>query len=211
MLKRGMRFLFCVLALAACVHAPDSSDDEELSAAPGSIADGLIAGADADDVFEIVHNGLVSVRHIASGMPCHFGREGVGASIRVHSNRLGGEDASCTWQSDRSFYIVRIRRGASVITTMAAATAEITALHPDARILPAENADSGPPHETRNAAFLIRRERVRQRIDIVVTHAGDWVLEFRFTGPVSDDQARREALGWFWSMAYDVAPYPPPE
>ena len=59
----------------------------------------MIENAEASGVFELVHDGQVTLRHVGSGMICHFARDGEGGRLILYPNNLPrGDDVACEWR-----------------------------------------------------------------------------------------------------------------
>ncbi|MBK8543773.1 MAG: hypothetical protein IPL62_09560 [Caulobacteraceae bacterium] len=98
-----------LLSLAFALSAPPAfaqGTEEEPQAAPGSIAIGMIEQVDGDGIFDLVHDGAVTVRHTRSGLICHFLRNGDGGRLIIfnpptdpaHSAEITiprGDDVAC--------------------------------------------------------------------------------------------------------------------
>ena len=79
-----MRRLLLSFAFALCALPAFAQDTEEApQAAPGSIAIGMIEQVNGEGIFDLVHDGGVTVRHTRSGLTCHFLRSGDGGRLIV--------------------------------------------------------------------------------------------------------------------------------
>ena len=98
-----MRRLLLTLALAlGTTPAFAQGTEEEPQAAPGSIAIGMIENADAIGIFDIVHNGQVSVRHLRSGLRCDFDRaleEGLYQRVCLATGDTWSPEAEAAWRT----------------------------------------------------------------------------------------------------------------
>ncbi len=176
------------ILMSACAHEP--VHEQELTAAPGSIGYGMIEDADADGVFELVHNGQVSVRHVPSGMRCDFLRDGEGGSIALLPGLPRGDGASCTWGDGRELAVLRVWRDeATVDEALATAVSEINDQFPSARSWEERVHQPAGSPSSQSAAFLVRREGARLFTSVNVARVGEWTLQLRYTAPVSSARA----------------------
>ena len=180
MLKRA----FLALALVASPAFADPPE-EELTAAPGSIAYGMIEEANAEGVFDIVHNGQVSVRHLASGMRCDFDRDGDGGSIVLFPGLPRGEDVACDYQYGTEFvtlYATRYPDGRSLDDVMQGAEAAIRDRFPGATPAPATviiGSEALPEQRTRH--FIVESGGQRQFTSVAIAQANGWTYKVRYT------------------------------
>ncbi len=204
-----MRQLLLTLALAfGAAPAWAQGTEEEPQAAPGSIATGMIEAADADGIFDLVHNGQVSVRHLGSGLRCDFNRDGGGGRIIVFGPPAGtppapnaiprGDDVAC----DMTEGAVQIRTFATrypfgstleeQITGVEAAIRrrDANAVHYDGPAV--RDTEDGLPLR-RNTRFIITHDGARLYTSASVARIGNWILKLRYTAPAPDDAAAAEA------------------
>jgi len=186
MLKHAL-FALALLTGPAFADPPD----EELTAAPGSIAYGMIENADAIGVFEIVHNGQASVRHLASGMRCDFERSGEGSQIVIFSSLPRGEDVACDTRSDTQFvtiYATRYPDGRNLATVLNEAKAAIRNRFPGATPAPAAvivSSEDLPEQRARH--FLVDIGGRQNFTSVAVAQANGWTYKVRFTTLIEDD------------------------
>ncbi|MBY0566420.1 MAG: hypothetical protein K2P70_03870 [Hyphomonadaceae bacterium] len=186
MLKHAL-FALALLASPAFADPPE----EELTAAPGSIAYGMIEEANADGVFDIVHNGQVSVRHLASGLRCDFERNGEGSRIVIFSSLPRGEDVACDTRSDTEFvtiYATRYPDGRNLATVLNEAEAAIHNRFPGATPAPAAvTVSSEDLPEQRARHFLVDIGGRPHFTSVAVAQANGWTYKVRFTTLIEDD------------------------
>lgn len=189
-----LRTLLCALALTFA--APAWAQEEELRAAPGSIAYGIIENANAEGVFDIVHNGRVSVRHLASGLRCDFATEGDGGRIVLYPGLPRGEDVSCDWNDGREFrtlYATRFPYRTNVEEQIAGAVDAIRTRFPEAQGFPPvqpDNTTQIPPR--RSTQFIVMRDGRRFYTHASVAQVGDWIIKLRYSVYAADEaEARR--------------------
>ena len=190
--------LASALLMAACSHAMshNASDDEMLTAAPGSIGYGMIEEADAEGVFELIHNGQVSVRHVQSGMRCDFARDGVGGSIALPPGSARGDAASCSWESERDASTLLVKRTSDTLdTAFAAAVTQLNSDFPGAQPARARSsADAGAqPQPIRSALFVVWQRGARSVIGVWIARVGGWTLQLRTTARAADPHAVESA------------------
>lgn len=206
-----MRRLLLSLALAlSTAPAFAQGTEEEPQAAPGSIAIGMIEQANAIGIFDIVHNGQVSVRHLGSGLRCDFDRQGNGGRIIVFGPPAGtapvsaepaiprGDDVACEMTEGAThlrFFATRYPFGSTLDEQIAGTEAAILRRDPTATRFPGatarDTADGLPLRRT--TRFIIVRDGARVFTSASVARIGDWILKLRYTRPAPDDAAAAEA------------------
>ncbi|MGQ0532344.1 MAG: hypothetical protein ACT4OF_06590 [Caulobacteraceae bacterium] len=201
-----MRRAFCALALFMAAPAWAQSASEP-SAAPGSLALGLIAQSNADGVFEpLPAEQIIVVRHSRSGLVCRFDP--------THANRLllfpqavRGEDVACDSEGEGQairLYATRYAFETTLEQQLQGAVLAVQQLHPDLRAYsPATEiaADALPPHRTAHFFFNGRNgARLYSRVSVAVVRG--WVIKLRYTTVAPDaDAAQRaeQASGMLWN------------
>jgi hypothetical protein len=189
-----MRVLLCALALT--LAAPAWAQEEEPTAAPGSIAIGMIENANADGVFDIIHNGQVSVRHLGSGLRCDFERDGAGGRIVLYPGLPRGDDVACDYNDGREFitlYATRFPYRTTVEEQINGAIEAIRTRFPDAQGLPPSTPDAAgrtPPR--RSSQFIVMRNGQRMYTYAGVAQVGDWIIKVRYSVFAADDAAARQ-------------------
>lgn len=204
-----MRQLLLTLALALSAAPAFAQDAEEApQAAPGLIATGMIEQADADGIFDLVHNGQVSVRHLGSGLRCDFNRDGSGGRIIVFGPPAGappspnaiqrGDDVACDMTEGgvqiRTF-ATRYPFGSTLEEQITGVEAAIRHRDPEAVRYPGptvRNTEDGLPLR-RSTRFIIVHDGARLFTRASVARIGDWILKLRYTAPAPDDDAAAEA------------------
>jgi hypothetical protein len=181
--------------------------EEEPQAAPGSIATGMIEQADADGIFDLVHNGQVSVRHLGSGLRCDFNREG-GGRIIIFGPPAGappppnaiprGDDVAC----DMTEGAVQIRTFATRYPFGSTLEEQITGVEAAIRRRDANavrydgpavrDTEDGLPLR-RSTRFIITHEGARLFTRASVARVGNWIIKLRYTAPAPDDAAAAQA------------------
>ena len=193
-----MRRLLFVLALSLAAPAWAQGTEDEPQAAPGSIAIGMIEEANADGVFEIVHNGQVSVRHTASGMRCDFARNGDGGRLVLFPNLPRGDDVACDWNDGQTFttlYATRYPFNSTLAEQIDGAAAAIRRHFPNAETYPGDveqNTDDGLPTR-RTTRFIVMREGQRYYSRVSVARVGSWIVKLRYSAPAPDAAAAADA------------------
>lgn len=192
MLKRA----FLALALAASPAFADPPE-EELTAAPGSIAYGMIEEANAEGVFDIVHNGQVSVRHITSGMRCDFDRDGEGGQIILFAGLPRGDNVACrTVDTRESFtlFATRYPDGRDLDEALAAAEAAVLERLPNARPHAAADTPSAadlPARRVRHFTAVLNDRRALT--SVALAQANGWTYMVRYATVVeSEDLPEQE-------------------
>lgn len=191
--------LRAALLSLALIAAPAWADppEEEPTAAPGSIAIGMIESADAEGVFELVHDGQVTVRHIGSGLTCRFARNGDGGNIALFPGLPRGDDVACEMNdgAERStFYATRYAQLIPLDDLIRGVEAAMRRVFVDARpyaSTTALNVEGLPPSRTLELTFT--RDGVRYFTYASVAQVGPWTIELRYSRPVADDADARQA------------------
>ncbi|MEQ1818956.1 MAG: hypothetical protein ABL871_10125 [Terricaulis sp.] len=206
-----MRRLLLTLALALSA-APASAQgaEEEPQAAPGSIAIGMIEQADADGIFDLVHDGGVTVRHTRSGLTCHFLRNGDGGRLIVFTPQVDpahpteapaiprGDDVACEMVEGSAhvrYFATRYPFGSTLDEQISGVEAAIRRRNADAVRYPGEttrNTDDGLPLR-RTTRFIIMQDGTRTYTRASVARIGDWILKLRYSAPAPDDAAAAQA------------------
>lgn len=188
-----------VLLALALVATPAFADPpaEELTAAPGSIAIGMIEAANADGVFEIVHNGQVSVWHPASGLRCDFERDGEGGRIVLFAEFARGDNVACDQHDDSvavTIYATRYPAPTTLQNQIEIANEAILYRFADAA--PFESANTGDASSlspARHVRYIATWNGERSLTRASVAIIGDWVFKMRYTQHAPDDAAAHEA------------------
>jgi hypothetical protein len=189
MLKRA----FLALALVASPAFADPPE-EELTAAPGSIAYGMIEEANADGVFDIVHNGQVSVRHLASGMRCDFARDGEGGQIILFAGLPRGDNVACrTVDTRESFtlFATRYPDGRDLDEALAAAEAAVLERFPNAQLQAATDTPSAadlPARRVRHFTAVLNGRRALT--SVALAQANGWTYMVRYAAVVEREDLR---------------------
>ena len=205
-----MRRLLLSLALALSA-APAFAQGTESApqAAPGSIATGMIEHANAIGIFDIVHNGQVSVRHLGSGLRCDFDREGNGRIIIFAPPPSAtapdseppiprGDDVACEMtegQVHLRYFATRYPFGSTLEEQIAGVERAILRRDPAAgRYAGAavRSTEDGLPMR-RTTRFILTQNGVRLFTSASVARVGDWILKLRYTEPAPDDAAAARA------------------
>lgn len=206
-----MRQLLLTLALAlSAAPAFAQGTEEEPQAAPGSIAIGMIEQADADGIFDLVHDGGVTVRHTRSGLTCHFLRNGDGGRLLVFAPQVDpahptegpaiarGDDVACEMAEGGTltrYFATRYPFGSTLEEQIAGVEAAIRRRSPNAVRYPGDatrNTDDGLPLR-RTTRFIVVQDGVRTYTRASVARIGDWILKLRYSAPAPDDAAAAQA------------------
>lgn len=216
-----MRRLLLTLALAlGTTPAFAQGTEEEPQAAPGSIAIGMIDNADAIGIFDIVHNGQVSVRHLRSGLRCDFDREGNGrllifapppstAGAAPDTTIPRGDDVACDMTEGPihlRYFATRYPFGSTLEEQIAGVERAILRRDPAAApyrgALIRETEDGLPLRRT--TRFILTQNGTRLFTSASVARIGDWILKLRYTAPAADDAAAAQADANA-ALAFDAA------
>lgn len=204
-----MRRLLLSLAFTLCAaRAFAQGTEAEPQAAPASIAIGMIEHAQADGIFDIVHNGQVSVRHIGSGLRCDFARNGDGGRIIIFGPPAGtppapetiarGDDVACDMTEggvQLRYFATRYPFGSTLEEQIAGVEAAIRRRNANAVRYPGaatRDTEDGLPLR-RTTRFIITHEGARQYTRASVARIGDWIIKLRYTAPAANDAAAAAA------------------
>ena len=153
-------------------------------------ADLLIAAAGAEGVFENITTDTVpTLRHVQSGLTCHFTPGEASNSVTVYpalgDGIVRGDDVSCHTRASRmsaTVYATRYADQATAEQVLEISTAAVRARLPDAvayeggfPLLTAPTRDEPPLH----AVFTARSEEGPFVTFLLVQHHGDWGFKFR--------------------------------
>ncbi len=186
-----------LLALTLAMAAPafaDPPEEDEPRAARGSIATGMIEEADAIGVFDIVHNGQVSVRHLASGMRCDFDREGEGGQILILGEAPRGDNVACRTVGTResfTLFATRYPDGRNLDQALAAAEVALLARFTNAQVHAATEAPSAadlPERRVRHFIAVVSGKRILTTLAIVQVNG--WSYMVRYAAVVESEDLR---------------------
>lgn len=190
-----MRRLMFVLAIACATPAFAQGTEAAPQAAPGSIGYGMIEQAEADGVFELVHDGQVTLRHIGSGLICHFPRNGDGGRLLLYpSNLPRGDDVACEWRDGNEvtiLYATRYPFNSTLQEQIAGAETAIRQRTPNASPYPGQvesGTEDGLPLR-RSTRFIATRNGERMFMRASVARVGSWIIKLRYNAPAPDDAA----------------------
>lgn len=196
-MRNALPFVVLTLALVALPVLAHAQKDEE-TAAPGSIAIGMIEEADAEGVFEVIHNGQVSVRHVGSGLRCDFERDGEGGSLALFPGLPRGDDVACDYEHaeyDLTVYASRRPGPPPLDSELDEAVRAIRYIYPTARTLAPANGTiplgAFPPQ--RRLGFIITIDGVQHFSSVHVAQVGAWTIKQRYTAPAVTGNALHEA------------------
>lgn len=201
-----LTFAFALIAAPAWAQGTEANPQ----AAPGSIAIGLIEHADAEGIFELVHDGQVTIRHTRSGMICHFLRDGSGARLIVFAPPATttpvsaeptiprGDDVACDTNEGGvqiRMFATRYPFGSTLEEQITGVEAAIRRRDPRAQRFDGEtvrNTEDGLPIR-RSTRFIVTHDGVRTFTRASVARIGDWILKLRYSAPAADDAAATQA------------------
>jgi hypothetical protein len=205
-----MRRLLLSLAIALSgAPALAQGTEAEPQAAPGSIGYGMIEQANAGGIFELVHDGQVTLRHTRSGLICHFLRNGEGGRVivfdppadparRAEVTIPRGDDVACEMNEGGAhvrYFATRYPFGSTLDEQIAGVEEAIRRRSADAVRYPGQasrNTDDGLPLR-RSTRFIINQQGVRTFTRASVARVGDWILKLRYSAPAPDDAAAAQA------------------
>lgn len=206
-----MRQLLLTLALAVGAAPAFAQGTEDApQAAPGSIGYGMIENADAEGIFELVHNGQVTLRHTRSGLTCHFARDGGGGRLIIFAPQIDparpneppaiprGDDVACEMNEGAAqvrYFATRYPFGSTLEEQIAGTEAAIRRRDAAASPYPGaatRSTDDGLPLR-RTTRFVVTHDGVRTFTRASVARVGDWILKLRYSAPAPNDAAAAEA------------------
>ena len=185
-----MRRIILALALAFAAPALANAQDADPAARQ------LIETSGAQGVFEPAdsENGF-AVRHIGSGLVCHFYAPEAGRLV-LYANAPRGDDVSCETRADgetTSLYATRYPEGTNLREQLGGAVAAIRHRFPDARQhQPELSVDAEGLPQRAEAAFTITIDGQRYFTGVSVALAGEWVIKVRYTATAPDDETLRQ-------------------
>lgn len=191
-----LRAALLALALFAAPAFADPPEGE-ITAAPGSIATGMIEEADAIGVFDIIHNGQVSVRHTASGLRCEFERQGEGGRIVIFPQLRRGDNVACDQQDGRqaiTLYATRYPQPTNLREQIEIAEGAILQRFADATPYTAvDPANADAPTPASHVRYIVTWNGERSYTRASVAIIGDWTIKMRYSANAADEEAARQA------------------
>lgn len=197
-----MRRLLCALALAALAApanaqgAANAGDAGASAAAPISQSQAIIATAGAEGVFAPAGDGA-SVRHLGSGLVCHFQSDGAGGRIVLFAGLPRGDDVACEFADDGHnirLHATRLPRRASLGELVAAVETAVRRATPEAAPYAATldiAANAGLP-PSRSVQYLLPGENgARDYLRVSVAQIGAWTIKMRYRAHATDDATAR--------------------
>ncbi|MEQ1618923.1 MAG: hypothetical protein ABL883_11340 [Terricaulis sp.] len=193
--------LLCALALAlaAPANAEDSAtagNADASAAAPISASQSIIAAAGADGVFA-PGNPDGSVRHLGSGLVCHFQNDGAGGRIVLFPGLPRGDDVACEFADGRHnirLHATRLPQRASLDELVAAVETAVRRSAPGAAsysgTLRIANG-AGLPASRSMQYLLPGEDGARDYLRVTVAQVGAWTIKMRYRAPAPDDVTAR--------------------
>lgn len=196
-----MRRLICALALA--LAAPANAEDSANTANPDALGNAsasaslsIIATANAEGVFA---PGATegSVRHLGSGLICHFQSDGAGGRIVLFPGLPRGDDVACEFADGGQnirLYATRLPQRASLDDLVAAIETAVRRATPEAALYVAtlRIANNAGLPASRSAQYLLPGENgARDYLRVSVAQVGAWTIKMRYRAPAPDDAAAR--------------------
>lgn len=163
---------------------------DDPAAAAHAEADALIATAGAEGVFEnITTDTIPTLRHVQSGLTCHFTPGEASNSVTVYpamgAGLARGDNVACNTRASRmnaTLYATRYADQATAEQVLEISTAAVRARLSDAvpydggfPLLTAPTQDEPPLH----AVFTARNEEGPFVTFVLIQHHGDWGFKFR--------------------------------
>jgi hypothetical protein len=196
-----MRAWLGALLLWTLGAGPLLAKEEELHASPGGLAIGMLENAGADDLFEVLPSSQIAVRHLGSGLTCHFELEGNGRVI-VFPGLPRGDDVGCDQSSGGvsiTFYATRYPEPTTLDELAAGAAEAIRMRFTDAALyepVPAAEATPSPVPlpQSRSARFLIHLDNgapMFTRVSVALING--WAIKMRITMPGRGEDAMKAA------------------
>jgi hypothetical protein len=126
------------------------------------------------------------VRHVGSGLMCHFRREGEGGRLMLYPGLPRGDNVSCDSNDGREYvtlYATRFPFNTTLDEQIAGAEEAIRHRFPDAIPFPSANADPSRRH----AQFIVTHHGERTYTRASVARVGDWIIKLRYSVRAPDD------------------------
>jgi hypothetical protein len=208
-----MRNLLLALALFTTPAFAQGTETDP-QPAPGSIAIGMIEAANAQGVFDVVPDGHVSVRHLGSGLVCHFTDNAEGGRVIVFPQLARGEDVGCDLNPGNAsitLYATRYPFASNLDEQLAGAEAAIRQRFTDARPSNVTTASAANVPQ-RASAFLIAMNGAPRFTSVHIAQIGDWTIKQRYTARAATDTeiaaASQAATAHFAATLADIASPP---
>jgi hypothetical protein len=208
-MRRLLTAFALILVLAAPADAEDSAngaDADALATAPISGSLAIIASANADGVFAPGET-EGSVRHLGSGLVCHFQSDGSGARLVLFPGLPRGDDVACESADgghNIRLHATRLPQRATLDNLIAAVEAAVRRATPEAAPYAATlriASDAGLP-ASRSAQYLVPGENgARDYLRVSVAQVGAWTIKMRYRASAPDDASaarleERSELTW---------------
>ncbi len=200
-----MRRLVYALVLLGLATAPLGARAQ--APAPVSLAESLIESAGAAGVFAALPDRPASVRHLGSGLTCHFPPDGAGGRLALIAGLPRGDDVACEFTGgghNIRLYATRLPRRASLEQLIGAVEEAVRRGSPTAAPYAATldiAVGAGLP-AWRSTQFLVPGENgARDYLRVSVAQVGAWTLKMRYRAPAPDDAVaqlleERSELTW---------------
>lgn len=184
-------------ALALSLATFAAAQEAAPGATPGSIAQRLIEQAGAQGVFEAIDNDGVSVRHLRSGLVCHFASDGRGGRIVLLRDLARGDNVACDSTDGTetvTLYATRFPRPVTTREQIDTIGVAINQRFPGAA--PYELAlasDPTLPPYRRLAMIVSAQDGARMFTQANVADISGWSIKLRYMRVAPDDEAARRA------------------
>lgn len=178
---------------------------------PAAATAAVIGEAHAEAYFEQApKNGFARAIHIATKLPCAWGRNNKARIIVFDSRSAPGEDVGCSLETpfgNHTLYATRFGTPVTVDAALDFAILAIRAKYPEAKATTPEPdsspwASAGPqmpPYRT--AQFIVPDGKDQFMTRVTVAQIDGWIFKLRYTGPVGFDT--RADVVWF-SAIYEM-------
>jgi hypothetical protein len=156
----------------------------------------------------------VTLRHLGSGLVCHFADNGDGGRIIVFPQLARGEDVGCDFNSGEgaaiTLYATRYPFASTLDEQLAGAEAAILQRFAGARVTGVAVTDANVPQ--RASAFLFTHNNTPRFSSVHIAQIGDWTIKQRYTARATTDAeiaaAAADATARFAAVLAEIAAPP---
>lgn len=183
-IKIALSAAIALLAFTTAAHAQSASAE--------AAARSMIESAQLGDIFEPVADDMIAVRHVRSGLVCHFSSTDRRAELVTFEGLPRGDDVGCVSDGDgrwTTLYATRYQPTPSLEEALGGAVAGIRHRFADAQPTPTllTMETEGLP-SPRVAHFIATIEGERWFTSAIVAQSGEWIFKLRYSARLTDEE-----------------------
>lgn len=180
-----------LIAVVALALSATQAFAQETQQTPLQASQALIERFEMSDIFVPVEGDSVSVRHVASGLVCHFFGTPTRTELLAFTGSPRGEDVGCLTNVEgkvMTLYATRYDPPISTEEALQHGIAGIRHSFPDAQSTPATlNFSTEGAPTPRVAHFLATRNGERWFTSVMVAESNGWMFKLRYSAPAPDE------------------------